>query len=307
MPNASNTDRVRAAVGGEDVTEGRAVLAVQGPDARRRLRGRLPRGGGGGPVPGRRVRRGEARRARSPAPATRASTAWRSPCRPRRHPTCGVPCSRPGCSPRAWGPVTRCAWRPASRSTVTSWGRASRRCRPGWAGWCPGRSRRSGVGRRWRPRRSAGVARLLRGIATEGRRPPRAECPVVVGGQVAGETTSGNFSPGARPRHRPGLPAAGRRGRRRGGGRSPWHRPAGHRRRHAVRPLGLMTRERTDRGPPRAAGAGAGDRVRWGPARRPCLRTWPPPSRPVTAWSSCRRRARCCTCRPPTTRWPTRP
>jgi aminomethyltransferase len=37
MPNASNTERVLAAVGGEDVTARRTVLAVQGPNARRRL------------------------------------------------------------------------------------------------------------------------------------------------------------------------------------------------------------------------------------------------------------------------------
>jgi aminomethyltransferase len=43
--------------------------------------------------------------------------------------------------------------------------------------------------------RDRGVTRLLRGIATEGRRPPRSECPVVVAGEVVGETTSGNFSP----------------------------------------------------------------------------------------------------------------
>lgn len=34
MPNASNTDRVRAAIGGVDTTATRAVLAVQGPTAR---------------------------------------------------------------------------------------------------------------------------------------------------------------------------------------------------------------------------------------------------------------------------------
>ena len=34
MPNASNTDRVRAAMGGEDVTSTRAIIAVQGPSAR---------------------------------------------------------------------------------------------------------------------------------------------------------------------------------------------------------------------------------------------------------------------------------
>ncbi len=37
MPNASNTDGVRSAVGGSDVTETRAVIAVQGPDARTRV------------------------------------------------------------------------------------------------------------------------------------------------------------------------------------------------------------------------------------------------------------------------------
>ena len=34
MPNASNTDRVLAAIGGTDTTSTRAVIAVQGPDAR---------------------------------------------------------------------------------------------------------------------------------------------------------------------------------------------------------------------------------------------------------------------------------
>ena len=37
MPNASNTDRVVAAIGGVDTTTSRAVIAVQGPDARRRV------------------------------------------------------------------------------------------------------------------------------------------------------------------------------------------------------------------------------------------------------------------------------
>ncbi len=37
MPNASNTERVRAAIGGIDVTATRAVIAVQGPAARERL------------------------------------------------------------------------------------------------------------------------------------------------------------------------------------------------------------------------------------------------------------------------------
>ncbi len=37
MPNASNTDRVRAIIGGSDTTNTRAILAVQGPRARERL------------------------------------------------------------------------------------------------------------------------------------------------------------------------------------------------------------------------------------------------------------------------------
>ena len=37
MPNASNTARVRGAIGGDDVTATRAIIAVQGPRARERL------------------------------------------------------------------------------------------------------------------------------------------------------------------------------------------------------------------------------------------------------------------------------
>ena len=43
--------------------------------------------------------------------------------------------------------------------------------------------------------RERGVHRHLVGIATEGRRPPRAECPILVDGEVVGVVTSGNFSP----------------------------------------------------------------------------------------------------------------
>jgi aminomethyltransferase len=39
------------------------------------------------------------------------------------------------------------------------------------------------------------VSRRLRGIATEGRRPPRDHQPVLIDGRPAGEVTSGNFSP----------------------------------------------------------------------------------------------------------------
>ncbi len=42
MPNASNTDRVVDAIGGEDVTDERAIIAVQGPEARERLADHRP-------------------------------------------------------------------------------------------------------------------------------------------------------------------------------------------------------------------------------------------------------------------------
>jgi aminomethyltransferase len=37
MPNASNTTSVRGAIGGDDVTHERAIIAIQGPEARERL------------------------------------------------------------------------------------------------------------------------------------------------------------------------------------------------------------------------------------------------------------------------------
>ena len=40
-----------------------------------------------------------------------------------------------------------------------------------------------------------GVSRRLRGLEIEGRRPPRADQPVLVDGVAAGVVTSGNFSP----------------------------------------------------------------------------------------------------------------
>src|SRR3954471_18748197 len=42
MPNASNTDRVVGAIGGRDVTAERAVIAVQGPQARAKLESVAP-------------------------------------------------------------------------------------------------------------------------------------------------------------------------------------------------------------------------------------------------------------------------
>jgi aminomethyltransferase len=43
--------------------------------------------------------------------------------------------------------------------------------------------------------REQGVTRRLRGLLVDGRRPPRAGYPVAIHGRVVGEVTSGNFSP----------------------------------------------------------------------------------------------------------------
>ena len=43
--------------------------------------------------------------------------------------------------------------------------------------------------------RDAGPTRHLVGLVTEGRQPPRAGATVLVGGEAAGEVTSGNFAP----------------------------------------------------------------------------------------------------------------
>jgi len=43
--------------------------------------------------------------------------------------------------------------------------------------------------------RARGVNRRLRGVATQGRRPPREGSPVLIDGASAGMVTSGNFSP----------------------------------------------------------------------------------------------------------------
>ena len=138
MPNASNTSRVLDAVGGEDVTAGRAIIAVQGPDARRRLAAVAPDAAAvarfhvtrfawdGHAVPGRRHRLHRRGRRR----AVRAGRGRR-----RR---CGGPCSAPASSPPGSAPATRCGWRRACRCTATSSAPASPRSRPGcqWVvGW----------------------------------------------------------------------------------------------------------------------------------------------------------------------------
>lgn len=195
MPNASNTDRVRTAIGGDEITHGRAVLAVQGPNARTRLAEVFPE-------------------AAAVSRFRVATCEWH-----------GVPCvvagtgytGEPGveiavpadAAERLWTAITDGAGVvPAglgARDTLRleaglplhghelGPGITSLQADLAWVvafGKPEFRGRAALLAER-----EAGPHRILRGIATDGRRPPRAECAVLVDGAPVGEVTSGNFSP----------------------------------------------------------------------------------------------------------------
>ena len=194
MPNASNTDRVRAAIGGIETTHGRAVLAVQGPHAKQRLAEVFPdaaavgrfrvstlrwegvectvAGTGYTGEPGVEIA----------VPSESAADLWQAilgagivpaglGARDTLRLEAGLPLHGhelgPGITPLQAG----LGW-------VVAWGKDEFRGREPLAA-----------------ERAAGPARVLRGIAVDGRRPPRADCSILVGGQDVGIVTSGNFSP----------------------------------------------------------------------------------------------------------------
>jgi aminomethyltransferase len=197
MPNASNTERVRDALGvGEDadVTGERAVIAVQGPAARERLATVWAEAAAVGRF---RV----------------ASVEWN-----------GVACVVAGTGytgedgvelavPAAqavevWQAVTGVGVEPAglgARDTLrleAGLPLHGHELGPGITplqaglGWVVSWDKGPFLGRdALAAERERGVHRRLRGIATDGRRPPRAEQHVLVDGEPAGEITSGNFSP----------------------------------------------------------------------------------------------------------------
>ena len=195
MPNASNTDRVVAAIGGADVTPTRAVIAVQGPEARARLTTIGPAAAEVG-----RFRVTEADVAGVPCvvagtgytgedgvelavPAEAAESVWQAVldagvvpaglgARDTLRLEAGLPLHGhelgPGITPLQAG----LGW-------VVAWDK------PGGF-----RGRDALVAERDR-----GVSRRLRGLTVPGRRPPRADQAVLVEGAEAGIVTSGNFSP----------------------------------------------------------------------------------------------------------------
>ena len=195
MPNASNTARVRSAIGGSDVTAERAIIAVQGPEARSKLAPVVPDAAAVGRF---RVIAFEWQGASCVA----AGTGYTG--------EDGVECSVPvDAAPAFWDAVVSAGITPAglgARDTLrleAALPLHGHELGPGITplqaglGWVVSWTKEEGFrGRDALDReRQAGVRRLLAGLATEGRQPPRAGAPVVADGVKLGEITSGNFSP----------------------------------------------------------------------------------------------------------------
>jgi glycine cleavage system T protein (aminomethyltransferase) len=194
MPNASNTDRVRAAIGGRETTHERAVLAVQGPRAKERLATVFPDAAA---VARFRV----SQLSWEGIACVVAGTGYTG--------EAGVEIAVPNAAaPDLWAAITGAGVTPAglgARDTLRleaalplhghELGAGITPLQAG-LGWVVGWSKDEFRGREaLDAERIAGVKRTLMGIATDGRRPPRADCGVFVDDQPVGVVTSGNFSP----------------------------------------------------------------------------------------------------------------
>jgi aminomethyltransferase len=193
MPNASNTDRVTAAIGGSETTSTRAVLAVQGPDALD-LVGRV--------WPAAKVARFRVATADwDGAECVVAGTGYTG--------EQGVEIAVPvDAAESVWDALVAAGAQPAglgARDTLRleaglplhghELGEGITPLQAG-LGWVVAFDKPEFVGRdALLAEREAGVARHLVGIATDGRRPPRADCAVLVADRQVGVVSSGNFSP----------------------------------------------------------------------------------------------------------------
>jgi aminomethyltransferase len=194
MPNASNTERVRLAIGGRDTTGERAVIAVQGPDARRLLDTVAPAAAAVGRFAvGSFVWRGVS--------GTVAGTGYTG--------EDGVECAVPASvAPSFWQALLDAGVVPAglgARDTLRleaglplhgqdlGPGITPLQAGLGWVvGWDKGDFR----GRRpLEAERRTGPRRRLDGLVAEGRQPPRHDDAVLQGDRRVGTVTSGNFSP----------------------------------------------------------------------------------------------------------------
>jgi aminomethyltransferase len=194
MPNASNTDGVVAAVGGDEATRERAVLAIQGPRAKDRLATVFPDAAAVG-----RFRVAHARW--NDVMCTVAGTGYTG--------EPGVEVAVPASSAAAlWDAVIAAGILPAglgARDTLrleAALPLHGNELGPGITplqaglGWVVAWAKPDFRGRAALAAEQArGIDRHLVGIATEGRRPPRAGCPIVADGETLGVVTSGNFSP----------------------------------------------------------------------------------------------------------------
>lgn len=196
MPNASNTDRVVAALGPDavDVTAERAVIALQGPNARSLVAS----------ISSEMAAVGRFRVVATQwqgTPCVVAGTGYTG--------EDGIEVAVPVEAALAfWDAVLAAGFEPAglgARDTLrleAGLPLHGHELGPGITplqaglGWVVGWDKPTFIGRdALLAERDAGPKRLLRGLSVEGRRPPRSGQSIVVDGVQVGEVTSGNFSP----------------------------------------------------------------------------------------------------------------
>ena len=195
MPNASNTDRVVAALGGRDVTAERAVIALQGPVARELMAG---------------IDRDAAEVARfgvrsfsfAGTECLVAGTGYTG--------EDGLECAVPlEAAARLWRALLDAGAEPAGLGA-----RDTLRLEAGLPlhghelgpdvtpleaglGWVVGWKKEAFTGREAlvAEEQAGGPSRRITGLLAEGRRPPRAGDAIYLGDERAGTVTSGNYSP----------------------------------------------------------------------------------------------------------------
>ncbi len=195
MPNASNTARVLGAIGGTDVTAERAVLAVQGPEARSVLAKVSPEAAA---VPHFRV----STVGWHGTPVVVGGTGYTG--------EDGVECAVPaGAATEFWEQIVAAGAQPAglgARDTLRLEAGLPLHGHELGPGITPLEAGLSWVIAWDKPggftgreallqQRRRGLGRALRGVAGEGRQPLRAGYAVVIGEEPLGALTSGNFSP----------------------------------------------------------------------------------------------------------------
>ena len=207
MPNASNTDDLVAALGGavaasdpsgctvEDITASRAVLAVQGPEARALLAPILAEAAA--------VPRFDVREVTYDGDAAgyAAGTGYTGEDGVELH----IPANA---APAVWQRLLDAGIRPAglgARDTLrleAGLPLHGHELGPGITplqaglGWVVRFDKGDFRGRApLLAEKERGVSRRLRGLVVDGRQIPRSGCPVLIAGKAVGEVTSGNFSP----------------------------------------------------------------------------------------------------------------